>query len=272
MPILSPEDHAFFDENGYVIVRNAVPQEQLDATVNAIWSFLEMDPNNPEDWYRPPLTPSGMLALYHHQALWDNRQHPRIHQAFSELLGTDKLWVSADRASMKPPSNPAHPEYDHKGFTHWDLDTTDLPKELRLQGVLCLTDTTSDMGGFQCVPGHHRILEDWIKTQPADRNPRVPDLTGLNVTPIPANAGDLVIWNMRLAHGNGHNVSQRPRLAQYITMTPAGSDETVRAKRVERWRDMTPTFVADPRDWERKHYGPATLTPLGRKLLGINTW
>jgi hypothetical protein len=57
-----------------------------------------------------------------------------------------------------------------------------------VQGVLYLTDTTEDMGGFQCVPGMHRNLEDWIKTQPRNRNPRVPDLTGRTVKPVPGAA------------------------------------------------------------------------------------
>ena len=35
MNILGAEDHAFFAENGYVIVPNAVPQENLDAVMEA---------------------------------------------------------------------------------------------------------------------------------------------------------------------------------------------------------------------------------------------
>jgi hypothetical protein len=278
MSVLSAEDVAFFEENGYVVAPNAVPQENLDAVIAAIWEFLEMDPDDPEDWYRPPHKPGGMVEIYHHQALWDNRQPPRIHAIFAQLFGTEKLWVSEDRASMKPPAHPAHPEYDHKGFIHWDTDTSKLPIPFGVQGVLYLTDTTEDMGGFQCVPGFHKNLEEWIKTQPPDRNPRKPDLDrlppGRKVTPIPGKAGDLLIWNRLLAHGNGHNTSGRPRLAQYITMSPARPDnEEARRRRIERWEQRLPYKEGDPRDWERQHYpGPATLTPLGRKLLGLDLW
>src|SRR5438105_11827383 len=197
-----------------------------------------MNPNDPEDWYRKPLAPGGMVEVYQHQSLWDNRQHPRVHQAFSEIFGSEKLWVSFDRANLKPPYNPKYPDYDHRGFIHWDIDTRKLHEiPFGVQGVLCLTETTSDMGGFHCVPGMHRNLDEWIKTQPKNRNPRVLDLDGRSVVPIPGKAGDLIIWNRLLPHGNGRNLSDRPRMAQYITMFPAAEDyEAYRARRVRMWR------------------------------------
>src|SRR5690348_14871023 len=141
MPILTPEDHAQFRENGYLLVRNVIPKENCDAVIDTIFEFLGMDPNDPEDWYRPPLTPGGMIELYQHQTLWNNRQHPRMHQVYAELAGTEKLWVTLDRVNMKPPQHPAHPEYDHKGFIHWDVDSSAPPRAFGAQGVLYLADT-----------------------------------------------------------------------------------------------------------------------------------
>jgi hypothetical protein len=74
MPIFTAKDLEFFDQNGYVIARNVVPQTNLDAVIAAIWEFLGMNPHDPNDWYRPPHSPGGMVELYQHQALWDNRQ------------------------------------------------------------------------------------------------------------------------------------------------------------------------------------------------------
>jgi ectoine hydroxylase-related dioxygenase (phytanoyl-CoA dioxygenase family) len=282
MPILNAEALSFFNEQGYVVARNVLPPENLRAVVDLTFSFLAMDPNNPDDWYREPHRTNGMVEVYQHQALWNNRQHPRMHQVFSEIYGTEKLWVSEDRVGFKPPQHPAHPEYDHKGFSHWDIDTSKLPQPFRVQGVLCLTDTSADMGGFQCALGFHKDLEAWIATQPADRNPFTPDLNalppGVAIQPIEANAGDLIIWNTRLLHGNGHNVSKRPRLAQYITMMPADdANETARAERIERWQKrLSPpykrAFPGDPRGVEEREYTTAELTPLGRKLLGLDRW
>jgi ectoine hydroxylase-related dioxygenase (phytanoyl-CoA dioxygenase family) len=184
---------------------------------------------------------------------------------------------------MKPPPHPDHPEYDHKGFTHWDTDTSKLPQPFGVQGVLFLTDTTEDMGGFQCVPGFHKNLEAWIAEQPADRNPFAPDLDrlpeGMKVTPIPGKAGDFLIWNKLLAHGNGHNVSDRPRLAQYISMGPAPASpltpeqEERRQDRIRRWQNrLGPTgkaFPGDPRRTEELHGRTAELTPLGESFSAL---
>ena len=172
----------------------------------------------------------GMVEIYQHQALWDNRQYPKVHQAFAEIWGDEKLWVSLDRANMKPPAREDRPEWCNKGMIHWDVDTTQQPVAFGVQGVLYLTDTAEDQGGFQCVPGFHRMFDEWVKTQPADRNTRKPNLTGLTVESIAGQAGDLLIWHRLLAHGNGHNRSDRPRLAQYITMKPAPATEKPRAR------------------------------------------
>ena len=41
--VLSDDDLAFFDDNGYVIVHNAITDAAADATVNEMWNFLGMD-------------------------------------------------------------------------------------------------------------------------------------------------------------------------------------------------------------------------------------
>jgi hypothetical protein len=277
MAIFTAEDHAFFADEGYVVAHNIIPKADCDAVIDAIWEFLGQDRNDPEDWYHLPLKPGGMIEMYQHQAEWNNRQNPRLYEAFTEMLGTEKLCVTIDRVGMKLPYNPAHPDYDHKGFTHWDVDTAKLPVPFGVQGVLCLTDTTADMGGFQCIPGFHKNLEAWIATQPPDRDTRRPDLTGLTVVPIPAQAGDLIIWNNILAHGNGRNLSNRPRYSQYISMFRAERlTEEQREHRIRCWRKHLPpgnqVFPGDPRHIEEETFPTAELTPLGRKLLGLDPW
>lgn len=273
LTVFSPADLEFFDENGYVVLHDAVPAENLRRLVDAIWAFIDADPDRPDTWYHPAYRTGGMIEMYQHQALWDNRQHPRVHQAFADLWGTDRLWVSEDRCSMKPPAKEG---YDDRGFHHVDLDPTKLPVPFGVQGVLYLTDTTEDMGGFQCTPGFHHQLEAFVRASTApDEKKR--DLRDLPITPIPGRAGDLLIWHRYLPHGNGQNRSSRPRLAQYITMFPASRKPEAASGRIERWRNrLGPSahkhaFPGDPRRREIE-YPTATLTPLGEKLLGLRDW
>jgi ectoine hydroxylase-related dioxygenase (phytanoyl-CoA dioxygenase family) len=285
MAVLSKEDWAFWQENGYVVIPNAVPQENLDRMVETIWQFLDMDPDDAETWYKykpytredrcSPISGAGMVEMYQHQALWDNRQHPKIHQAFAEIWDDEKLWVSLDRANMKPPARDDRPEWGHQGMIHWDMDTSEQPIRFGVQGVLYLTDTAENQGGFQCVPGFNNTFEEWVKTQPEDRNPRHPDLADLEVKSIAGKAGDLLIWHRLLAHGNGHNTSDQPRLAQYITMSPAPKDnEEGRQARIKAWQERRPmsNWPGDARDWEHEKQETAVLTELGRKLLGVDLW
>jgi ectoine hydroxylase-related dioxygenase (phytanoyl-CoA dioxygenase family) len=266
------------DADGYVVVPNVVPKENLRAVVDDIWRFVGADPNDRESWYKPGIVAStGMVEMYHFPSMWANRQHPRIHEIFAEVYGTEKLWVSIDRVNFKPPADPAHPEHDHHGFIHWDTDTSKYPNiPFSVQGVLALEDTPPGMGGFQCIPEMFRELDDWIKRQPADRDPRRPDITGYEITRVDMKAGDLVIWHRLMPHGNGHNQSTKVRLCQYITMSPAREDdEAARQERIRLWRErvppVSPAYKGDPRGVE-KGQPPPELTPLGRKLLGLDKW
>lgn len=284
MAVVTNEQKAFFRENGYVKIDGLVPKENCDRVIEAIWECLGQDPSDSENWYNPPkgvMSSAGMVEMYHHQAMWDNRQNPLVYEAFAELLGETKLWVSIDRVNMKPPARIDRRDLDY-GFIHWDTDTSKLPEPLPrpygLQGVLYLADTAENQGGFQCVPSIYRNLDSYLKSQPADRNPNVPDLTGHKVEAIPGKAGDLLIWDRLLAHGNGHNHANKPRYAQYITMYPANiANPGARSETIECWRNRQAPpgdpFPGDPRNWEQSQNSePPELTSLGRKLLGLDFW
>jgi hypothetical protein len=278
MAVVRSSLRAKIEQDGYVIVPGALGRESLEPVVEDIWRHVGADPNDRESWYKPGIVAStGMVEMYHRQSMWNNRQHPRLHEIFAEVHGTERLWVSIDRVNLKPPADPAHPEHDHKGFIHWDTDTSLYPNiPFRVQGVLALTDTDESMGGFQAIPEIYRDLPGWIGRQPADRDPRRPDMGGYEISKLGMKAGDLVIWTTLLPHGNGHNISDRPRLAQYITMNPADeTNEELRQTRVDCWRTNRPmpakAFPGDSRGLEAGN-PPAELTPLGRKLLGVDRW
>ncbi len=282
LQLLSEEDWQFWIKNGYVIIKNAVPQKQAERLANFLWEFEEKDPTDPETWHTPPraemkmkeLANTGMVEVYNHQYLWDNRQYPKVHQAFTDIWGTEKLWVTIDRANLNFPNRPG---FENKGFIHWDYDPETKPQNV--QGVLALADQTdSTMGGFQCVPELYRTYDVWKLTQPADRNRFQPDVSGFEIVKVPLQAGDLLIFNSTLPHGIRPNNSQhKVRIAQYISMMPAEEDNEERKQwRISSWKERRApegyAFPGDPRGWEQKKYETAELTSLGRKLLGLDKW
>ncbi|RYF47443.1 MAG: phytanoyl-CoA dioxygenase, partial [Cytophagaceae bacterium] len=273
--VLSEEDWAFWKENGYIVIKQAVPKENADRLARFIWTFEEKDPNDPATWYTPPraemkmkeLTNSGMVELYNHQYEWDNRQYQRVYDAFVDIWGTEKLWVTIDRANLNFPVRPGH---EFKGFIHWDYDPETRPQNV--QGVLALADQTDEnMGGFQCLPELYRTYDTWKLTQPADLDHFKPDTTGFEFVKVKMEAGDLLIFNSTQPHGIRPNLSaDKVRIAQYISMMPAEEDnEALRQWRIMSWRERQApegyAFPGDPRNWEKEREKTADLSPLGRK-------
>jgi hypothetical protein len=282
--VLNEEDWAFWKYNGYIVVKNAVPVDQARATADFLWEFEEKDPGDPATWHTPPraemkmkeLTGTGMVEVYNHQLLWNNRQQPKVYEAFVDIWGTEKLWVTIDRANL---NFPIRPGYEQKGFIHWDYDPETKPQNV--QGVLALADQTDEnMGGFQCIPWLYRNYDSWKLTQPEDRDHFQPDIRGLEdkIVKVSMKAGDLLIFNSTQPHGIRPNKSKdKVRIAQYISMMPAEEEnEEMRRWRINSWKNrIAPegyAFPGDPRNWEQTRYGTAGLSDLGEKLLGLRPW
>jgi hypothetical protein len=282
--VLSLEDWNFWKHNGYVVIKNAVPKEQAAQTAAFLWEFEDKDPNDQSTWYSAAraemqmkeLAGTGMVEVYNNQHLWNNRQTQRVYDAFVDIWGTEKLWVTIDRANL---NFPIRPGYEYKGFIHWDYDPETKPQNV--QGVLALADQTDEnMGGFQCIPWLYRNYDTWKLSQPEDRDHFKPDVSDLQdkLVKVPMEAGDLLIFNSSEPHGIRPNHSKdKVRIAQYISMMPAQEDNAaLREWRVNSWRDrIAPegyAFPGDPRKWEQTKYATAELSELGERLLGLKNW
>ena len=279
--VLSDTDWDFWKQNGYVVVKQAVSKEQAEETAAFLWAFEEKNPLDSTTWYSPPraemkmkeLANTGMVECYNHQTLWNNRMTQKIYDAFVDIWGTTKLWVSIDRANLNFPIRPGH---GYKAFIHWDYDPEEKP--VNVQGVLALSDQTNErVGGFQCIPELYRTYDEWKLTQPKNRDRFKPDITGFEPTKVKMETGDLLIFNSCLPHGIRANKSDQVRIAQYIAMRPAQEEtQTLRKWRIDSWKNrIAPegyAFPGDPRRWEQTKYKTAVLSPLGKKLLGLTKW
>jgi len=284
LKVLTMEDWDFWKHNGYVVIKQAVPRAQAKATADFLWEFEDKDPNDSATWYTKPraelqmkeLAGTGMVEVYNNQHLWNNRQTQRVYDAFVDIWGREDLWVTIDRANL---NFPIRPGYKYNGFIHWDYDPETKPQNV--QGVLALADQKDqNMGGFQCIPWLFRNYETWKLTQPDDRDHFKPDISNIEdkLVKVPLEAGDLLIFNSSEPHGiRPNNSVDKVRIAQYISMMPAQEENgTLKDWRINSWKDrIAPegyAFSGDPRNWEQTKYEKATLTDLGKKLLGLKKW
>ena len=284
LKLLSEDDWNYWINNGYVIIKKAISKKEASMTADFIWEFEDKKSDDQSTWYTKEraeiemkeLAGTGMVEVYNNQYLWNNRQKKRIYNAFVDIWGTKKLWVTIDRANLNFPIKKG---YKYDSFIHWDYDPDTKPQNI--QGVLALSDQTDkNMGGFQCIPWLFRNYETWKKTQKKDRDKFQPDITGIEdkIIKVPLEVGDLLIFHSCQPHGIRPNLStDKVRIAQYISMMPAEEEnESLKQWRINSWKKrIAPegyAFPGDPRKLEKIKYKTAKLNSLGKKLLGINKW
>jgi ectoine hydroxylase-related dioxygenase (phytanoyl-CoA dioxygenase family) len=201
------------------------------------------------------------------------RQLPQLHDVFTAVYQTEKLWVTFDRGSFKVPSS-----YHESGFrmdaVHWDGDPRAI-EDLAVQGLVYLTDTPPEQGAFAMVPDLYRTLDEWLARGRTDAEARRPDVSGYPLVPVGGARGSLVLWHRKMPHTSLANNSDRPRLVQYVTMTPQGDEET-------RQRNARDCLEKHPPAWaiRQKVVGqqdpepgpPVRLTQLGARLAGVERW
>ncbi len=217
--VLGPADHKFWEENGYVIIRNAVPNEDCELAIQAICDFLAIDRYDASTWYNEHPAKAGiMVQMFQHPVFEKNRNAWRIRKAYQELWKRKDVWVNTDRVGFNPPQTESFNFYGP--FLHWDV-SLQLPIPFGTQGILYLADTAENQGAFTLIPGFQNRIADWLGSLPEGANPRQQDLYALGPKPIAANAGDFILWHQALPHGSSPNTSALPRFVQYINYEPA---------------------------------------------------
>jgi ectoine hydroxylase-related dioxygenase (phytanoyl-CoA dioxygenase family) len=148
-------------------------------------------------------------------------------------------------------------------------------RALRVQGILALRDCCEARreadGGFYCVPGSHKVIRSWAHAHGeavSDKQVNAPESGTQIYVPkgdplrshaqkAPIRAGDLLIWDARLAHCNYPNESSAMRMVQYIQMTRA--DDPAFGLLFTDRNMLPPAAQFEP-------------TLLGERLLGFAPW
>jgi hypothetical protein len=268
------EDRKRFHLEGYMVIRNVVPESAINDAVREIVAFLRADLDDSTTWYNNAPENDGIVPMHHAQSLWDIRQSPNLYEVFREFWGTHRLMVDINRCLFRPPRHPKWPTTS-LGDIHWDTD----PRAAgpgSLQGVVLLSDVDRDGGGYQCLPDIYQNLEAWL-----DRNARRSDFDFINpglknrtTTQIAGKAGDVILWSTKLPHGSAANLSHRPRIASFVTMQPPADPAGRSSSLKQCWltKQAPDGWQGLPGQLETEPGAPAVLSELGRKLIGVLPW
>jgi hypothetical protein len=228
---------------GYTIVPGVVGPELIEPLLALAQEASGVVLDDPSTWDPDA---AELLEPLGHPAQWALRQHPPLYEVFAAVYGRRELAVSQDRLGVKVPGR--------RGMRiHHDVEPHDPPATFG--GLVYLTDTPPERGAFRCVPGIVWEWDAWLARNP-EATVAVVDPGEHEVVAVPGRAGDLVVWDVRLPHANGENLSQAPRVVQYVTMFPHGSWGDTPEGHAEQWRSS----------------GQTELTALGRRLVGLDPY
>jgi len=257
--------------DGYIVVRGAVPPSYCEAVLEAIGQELDIWVDHPASWERVSRE-LDQVPLWGHQSLWNIRQLPGLHAVWSAVWGSQRLWVDRNSCRFTPPWQPGLADALPM---HWDVDPRD-PDQQWYQGIVALTGSVPGSGGFRCAPALMHNRDRWPDPWPTTADGTVyrpGPVVADEIVEVPLGVGDLLVFDHHLPHGTIRNLSREPRAVFYLQMFPAGNAEQAA-------RNIASHFARTAPPWWRRKPGhdrvepspPATLNAQGKRLLGIETW
>lgn len=268
-PTLSDAEVAQFWEQGYVVVRGALARDEAAYYRGVILDMVPRDLHIPMHWHAhaariKPMQPEGNQT-FDDPELLPLLMNPKLYGAAVQLLETPRL-RSIDGSLGITLRNTSGEKILSQGL-HLDasvpmhLDNFLLTlRELQVGGCYYLSDVEPEGGGIHVVPGGHKLVEEQARADPKGRQlfvnkqswddfPESVEITG--------EAGDFALLHHLIPHAASHNRRSVPRVAQFTRFI----------------REDHPHHPAEPAPPGRyNEHQLAAMTPLGRKLLGVDAW
>ena len=219
--VLSDERIAFYHENGFLHIpeiftpeETAELSDQMDRLVED-WAFTSPGWNGP--WrlaYMDPETEAkskltAMHDLHFYSQAWSRAvTNPRLVEALSQLLGPN-VELHHTTLHIKPPQT-GHPfplHQDNPFYGHHDGRYIDV--------LVHLDDTCHENGEIRFLAGSHKSghLQHITETEEGPCAPHLPtnEYNLADTVPVPARAGDVVLFCIDTVHGSYINQTKRPR-------------------------------------------------------------
>ncbi len=217
--MLKQSDIAFYNENGYLLVEDAVTPEQLDRMREITYDLIEKsraitqsndvyDLDDGHSAAQPKLT---RIKLPHKQDpyFWEVLKNSRMTEVLTSLLGPNTA-IQTSKLNTKAPGGGAAVEW-HQDWAFYPHTNDDM-----LAFGLMLEDVDIANGPLQVIPGSHKgpVLShhnpDGVFCGAVD--PDDPDFQHAKAVTLTGKAGAMTVHHARTLHGSAPNMSDRNRL------------------------------------------------------------
>ncbi|HEX4203332.1 MAG TPA: phytanoyl-CoA dioxygenase family protein [Ktedonobacteraceae bacterium] len=268
-PILTEAEVAQFHEQGYLLIKGVLTRDEAMYYRNHILDLIPRDLNIPTHWgvHDGRIKPmnEGDNQTFDTPELLPLLINERLYKVAVQLLGSTRLRSSDGSLGVTLRNAPYASTLSQR--IHLDASVPSTldnflftPAEVQVGGCYYFGDVESQGGGIHVVPGGHRLVEEKARGQAQGRQlyEKWKNITDFPETvEVTGEAGDFAILHHLMPHAASNNRQPMPRVAQFTRFM----------------REDQPHYPARPAAPDR--YNQAQLrvmTPLGRKLLGVDPW
>lgn len=228
---ITPEQVAFFHENGYLSGVKILDDAQVDALREELQQFFDPEHAGRELWYEYHTneSPDPNQVLFHALGAWrlspgfhDVLWHPAFTVPASQLLeGSVRFWH--DQLFCKPPRD--------GGVVAWHQDYSYWTRTQPMQHLTCwigLDDSTTENGCLQYIPKSHTWDLLPITGLAGDMDAIQEVLTDEQweqfnqPVAIELKKGECAFHHPLMVHGSFGNTSDRPRRAAVLNVVRDG--------------------------------------------------
>ncbi|GIV21463.1 MAG: protein involved in biosynthesis of mitomycin antibiotics/polyketide fumonisin [Armatimonadota bacterium] len=229
---LTPEQVLSYRENGYLLLKSVFTREEAqylreeahaliarlaqghtENGINAAWGSAK------EITQLPTQLLHCHNAQYHSAAFTRLMLDPRLTDRIADLIG-ENIQLHHTKLFIKPPEKgapfPMHQDYPY--FPH--------EKHTMLAAIVHFDDAPIEKGCVCVIPGSHKLgplehLPEGGWHLPVNQYPLE------SAVPVPAEAGDVVVFSYLTIHGSGVNTSREARTTLLIQMRDPTDHPTV---------------------------------------------
>lgn len=216
--MLTPAQVELYNENGYLLVEDAVTPKELEALRRIAYEFIDRsrhvresdDVYDLDEGHGPASPKLTRIKLPHkqHPLFWETVKGERISGVLRSLLGPN-VCLQTSKLNTKAPGGGAAVEW-HQDWAFYPHSNDSL-----LALGLMLEDVTEENGPLKVIPGTHKgpVLSHHNggvfcgavdPDDPLFEKDRIVTLTG--------RAGSMSVHHVRTLHGSAPNRSDRARL------------------------------------------------------------